>query len=131
MVANLRVDGEHFANPGWVLHPGALDALSKVLMEADPKAAGQILTYDGCDGGTLLGYPYLVSAAAGGAGARHIQTLFSSDWSQAWIGADCPLVTVDFSTDVGFETDETVIRAVTQHDFALRTPPSFIYTEAA
>jgi HK97 family phage major capsid protein len=130
MVAALRAAGARFANPGWVLHPGALDTLSGALRTDDPNDAGQLLTYDGSDGGTLLGYPYVMSAAAGGEGAPRIQTHFSSDWSQAWIGADNTLVTVDFSADVGFEADEIVIRAVTQHDFVVRTPPSFIYTEA-
>ena len=56
---------------------------------------------------------------------------FSSDWGAAWVSASPPLVEVDFSGDVRFAEDETVVRAIMHHDFALSHPEFFIYTQPA
>jgi len=53
---------------------------------------------------------------------------FGSDWTEAWVAAEEPLVTVAVAPDIRLESDETVIRAVTQHDFALRAPSTFAHT---
>jgi hypothetical protein len=122
----------YFGAAGWVLHPDALATLTAT-PTADCLAAGagpsldsrgELLSYDGADGGTLLGYPFIVSEGAGGGN----DMFFSADWSEAWIGIDRDLVTIDISTEVNFETDETVVRAVMHHDFVVRIPGSFIYT---
>jgi hypothetical protein len=131
-----------FGSAGWVIHPQTLADLS-LLTSVDfrsappppppPPAAEEstldstrLLTYDGRDGGTLLGYPFLVSEAASPApGRRNI--VFSSDWSEAWIGIDRELVTIDISTEANFGNDETVVRAVMHHDWVLRRPGFFIY----
>jgi hypothetical protein len=131
MVSALRSSGARFVNPGWVLHPNTLDQLGDVL-KALPAAndGGQLLTYDGADGGTLLGYAYIVSAATNDPTVNPPERMFfASDWTEAWIAAQDPLVTVDVSSDVLLASDETVIRAVTQHDFALRAPSAFVYTK--
>src|SRR5206468_1109962 len=78
--------------------------------------------YDEQDGGVLLGYPYIVTSAAAGT------VYFATDWDEAWIAADRDLVTVDVSTESRFDTDETVVRAVMHHDFAVRRPEYFIHT---
>jgi Phage capsid family len=136
MVASLRGDGcAHFASAGWILDPSTLDALTNVVtvnaLATDPAgesldslASGQLLAHDGADGGVLLGYPFVVSTAAQG------RIVFSSDWREAWIGADQGLVTVRVSTDARFQTDETVLRAVAHHDLWVRQPRFFTYAMA-
>jgi HK97 family phage major capsid protein len=132
MVSTLRSRSRHFSNPGWILHPMTLDELGIVLKDHEAKNdAGQLLTYDGADGGTLLGYPYIVSAATQeGIPAKSGSMVFGSDWTEAWVAVEDPLMTVDVAPDIRLESDETVIRAVTLHDFALRAPGAFVHTGA-
>jgi HK97 family phage major capsid protein len=107
-----------------------LDHLGLVLKDRAAKNdAGQLLTYDGADGGTLLGYPYIVSAATqDGSPADSGSMFFGSDWTEAWVAVEDPLVIVDVAPDIRLESDETLIRAVTLHDFALRAPSAFVHT---
>ena len=132
MLTRLRHDGVHFANAGWVLGPETVDVLTRLGEDRrtllDP---ARHLSVDGRDGGVLLGYPLIVSPAARDVAADTWMIHFSADWGQAWIGADRQLVTVDISTEAHFQRDETVVRAVMHHDFAVRHPQSFIYTAAA
>jgi hypothetical protein len=126
MVAALREESRvHFANAGWILDPSTLAALTNVLTRntlrknsngatLDSMASGQLLAPDGADGGVLLGYPFILSTAAGG------RIYFSADWSEAWIGADPGLVSIRFSADARFRTEETVLRAVAHHDLLIR-----------
>jgi hypothetical protein len=126
MVATLRDETRvHFANAGWILDATTLAALTTVLTRntlrsnsngatLDSMASGQLLAYDGADGGVLLGYPFILSAAAGG------RIYFSADWSEAWIGADPALVSIQFSADTRFDRDEIVLRAVAHHDLLIR-----------
>jgi Phage capsid family len=133
MVAELRGDRRvHFGDAGWILDPSTLDALTNALTRnaldtddngtsLDSLASGQLLAHDGADGGVLLGYPFIVSTAAGG------RIYFGSDWSEAWIGADPGLVSIQFSTDARFPTDETVLRAVAHHDLVVRRSEFFTH----
>jgi HK97 family phage major capsid protein len=132
MVSKLRSRSRRFSNPGWVLHPMTLDELGIVLKDhAAKNDAGQLLTYDGADGGTLLGYPYIVSAATQeGIPDKSGSMVLGSDWTEAWIAVEDPLMTVDIAPDIRLESDETLIRAVTLHDFALRAPATFVHTGA-
>jgi hypothetical protein len=137
MLALLRGDGRgHFGNAGWILDPMTLDALTNVVTtnalrpnrngtSLDSMASGQLLAQDGADGGILLGYPFIVSTAARG------RIYFSSDWSEAWIGADPGLVTIQVSADARFNTDETVLRAVAHHDFVVRQPRFFTHASGS
>jgi HK97 family phage major capsid protein len=130
-----------WGNAGWILHPNTLDGLSRLLTQntQNQNAPGWgvesalLLTHDGSDSGVFLGYPFIVSAATHDAdadnGAGFTRIHFSSDWSEAWVGADRDLVTVSVSVDAHFQTDETVIRAVMYHDFVLRRPRYFIYAD--
>jgi HK97 family phage major capsid protein len=129
MISALRASGRRFSNPGWIVHPVTLNHLGNVLREHTAKNdAGQLLTYDGADGGTLLGYPYIVSAATHeGTPDDSGSMFFASDWSEAWVGVEDPLVTVDVAPDIRLESDETLVRAVTMHDLALRAPSSFAH----
>ena len=113
-----------------MIHPETLHALTDLLKDEAPMAdAGQVLTHDGADGGTLLGYPYIVSAATqDGTPAKSGSMFFGSDWTEAWVAVENPLVTVDVAPDIRLESDETLIRAVTLHDFALRAPSAFVHT---
>jgi len=132
MVTALRSSARRFISPGWILHPKTLDDLSDLARNETAKDdAGQLLTYDGADGGTLLGYPYIVSAATHDGTVKPSERMFfGSDWTEAWVAAEEPLVTVAVAPDIRLESDETVIRAVTQHDFALRAPSTFAHTGA-
>jgi hypothetical protein len=143
MVRTAR-DRGRFGCAGWILHPNTLNDLSEIFTSngqttAQVTRAGVVpagawtldavtlLTHDGCDGGVLVGYPFIVTPAAQDGNATMLH--FSSDWSEAWIAAHRQLVTVDVSTDVNFQTDETVIRAVMHHDFVLRRPKYFAYAQ--
>jgi HK97 family phage major capsid protein len=121
-----------FRNAGWVLAPHALQDLAALQTDTGlaAGAAGRgprtlddtdLLAYDGQDGGVLLGYPYFVSEAAGA--ARRM--FFSADWGEAWIALDGGVVSVDFSPDSGFGTNQIVLRAVMHHDFIVRRPSAF------
>jgi capsid protein len=146
MVTRLRSSrGIRFENPGWVLHPSTLDALTNALTvdaqttsdkaaatSLDAIGSGALIAQDGTDGGALLGYPFVVTEAAAddpAADDRESRMYFSSDWSAAWVSAVDPLVEVDFSGDIRFDQDETVVRAIMHHDFALSRPDFFIYTD--
>jgi hypothetical protein len=133
----LRVEEpKRFENPGWVIDPATLDELAR-LPTAEHESAAEIntrtldatrlLELDGLDGGMLLGYPFIVSRAAAGADKKS-RIYFSSDWTEAWIAAGSDLVSVDFSTDAGFTTDSTVVKAVMNHDFVVRRPGLFTFT---
>jgi HK97 family phage major capsid protein len=117
-----------FRNPGWLLHPNALDALTGVaLPDGNPLDASAILQADGSDGGTFLGYPFVASEAAED-GQGNPTMYFSADWSEAWLGADRDLAAVDVSDDAAFERDAKLVRAVMRHDFALRRPNVFAFS---
>ncbi|HXS45627.1 MAG TPA: phage major capsid protein [Solirubrobacteraceae bacterium] len=132
LVTAARAADVRFANPGWILHPETLDALSG-LTTADGLAGGAGATLDsapglvepdGVDGGTLLGYPFAVSTAVTEGGARRI--FFAPDWSEAWFAFADDIVAIDVSGDANFGTDETVVRAVMHHDLVLRRPDGFV-----
>jgi HK97 family phage major capsid protein len=148
MISQLRTHRRvRFDSAGWVLHPKALDALTKVITKnaqnarqradsdgtsLDSLGSSELLVHDGTDGGVLLGYPFVVTEAAEddpAAATRRSRMYFSSDWGAAWVAATRPLVEVDFSGDIRFEHDETVVRAIMHHDFALSRPEFFIYTQ--
>jgi HK97 family phage major capsid protein len=133
MIAALRAGRALFRKPGWILSPAALADLS-ALQTADglqrggaaPRSldTGRLLMYDGMDGGQLLGYPFIATAAAG----PQARIFLSSDWSEAWIATDGDVVAVDISADARFRTDETVVRAAMHHDFVVRKPAYFRHT---
>jgi HK97 family phage major capsid protein len=117
-----------FRNPGWVLSPITVDALTKnpKLPSGNPLDASPLLQADGSDGGTLIGYPFVTSEAASDGGTPAM--FFSADWGEAWIAAYRGLATVDISTDAAFGQDDVLIRAVMRHDFNLRRPTFFVFS---
>jgi Phage capsid family len=125
-----------FDNPGWVIDVRTLDELTRLLTRNNLTQAGgtnsrtfdsaRLLMLDGDDSGVLLGYPFVATTAA--QEATRSRMYFSSDWTEAWIGIGEELVTVAVSTETNFTTDETVVRAVMHHDFAVRNPTRFAIT---
>jgi HK97 family phage major capsid protein len=138
MLQRLRLGGvANFRSPGWVLDPETLNALC-VLTSGDGLSQRgsrpaldvgvlRLVAQDGADGGVLLGYPFVVSRAAREQADGPARIFFASDWSEAWIGVRSNLIAIDVSTEAHFQSDETVIRAVMQHDFAVRRPGCFIH----
>ena len=130
----LVYDAHHrrgFGRAGWILtqHVAALiaeDATAESLIEVDRERPypGAIVP-DGRDGGTLLGFPYVMSDAA--AYTRGYRSFFALDWGEAWLVAREGLVHVDITTDP--DTAGTVIRAEIHHDFAVRRPDGFLVCE--
>jgi hypothetical protein len=122
-----------FENPGWILDPATLDTLTRMPTdrntEGDTKTldATRLLELDGADGGLLLGYPFVVTRAATEKDGGRLY--FSSDWSEAWIGAGSDLVSVEFSSEADFAKDSTIVKAVMHHDFVVRRPSLFTYTD--
>jgi hypothetical protein len=118
-----------FRCPGWIIGPESLDRLTQLrtadclTQSDDPRARSldsfPLLRLDGADGGSFLGYPFVVSAAAENA------IYFAADWREAWIGFDGPVVRVDASSDAAFQADQTLIRATMSYDFALRRQQGF------
>ena len=111
--------GVTFDYAGWIFSAETLAQLSNAEQDGRTWDSTFLLTPDGADGGLLLGYPFIISEAAGD------RIYLSADWSEAWVGFERRVVTVDVSTDAHFQSDETVIRAVTQHDLAIRRPELF------
>jgi hypothetical protein len=129
---HLRVDApKRFESPGWILDPATLDALTRLEVPgADTRTLDdtRLLELDGFDGGMLLGYPFVVSRAATEGDVSRIY--FSSDWTEAWIGAGSDLLTVDMSSEADFAEDSTIVKAVMNHDFVVRRPGLFTFAEA-
>ncbi len=84
-----------------------------------------LLKYDEVDGGTLLGYPFVTSAAA--TVGNQERAYFAADWADAWIGLEPSFVTVGARvappTAAGAAQADLVITASMPLDFALRRPP--------
>ena len=136
IVGTVRGRRAIFRNPGWILDPVALDQLTKLttadgLQRSTARGARSLDTFvllrlDGADGGTLLGFPFVMSSAASDGKPR---LYFSADWQEAWIAISGELVSVDISAEAGFDASETVIRGSMLHDFGLRRPNAFAWTE--
>jgi hypothetical protein len=124
LLTAVRAAGRRFRAPGFVLSPATFDALVNAIMPADMPPGRldltRLLTYDSK---LLFGYPYAITRAAGN------RVYFSADWGEAWIAFDRRIVTIDLSTEAHFQTDETVVRAVSRHDFLLRRPTAFAHME--
>jgi len=135
LVAAIRAT-EPLRNPGWVLHPAALDAVATFFTRdvvTASTASGRrsvdtfdIFKYDGADGGMLLGFPFLTSAGA--VWRQRPAAFFSADWEEAWIGFDPSFIRVTFpGAGAGGAINLTVSM---QLDFALRRTSAFAWAVA-
>jgi hypothetical protein len=114
-------------NAGWILHPNALDTIARfVLPNASTADDSDLLDFDGADGGTLLGFPFLTTIAALEGGKA--RAYFSVDWQEAWLGVESYLV-APYVSDEPAPTDSIVLRASLPFDFALRRPKAFAWTK--
>jgi HK97 family phage major capsid protein len=138
MAATIR-DAHPVRNPGWILHPNALDDIARFLTRNGVVQAAQgravdtfpLLRYDGADGGMLLGLPFVTSNAA--FGQNRPRVYLSGDWEEALIGLHPYFVTVAVpgaSDAPGAPADpgEVVIAASLPLDFALRRPAAFAWS---
>lgn len=121
-------------NPGWIIHPNALNNIARFLTidgeTVGTAATGRtvdsfqwLLTPDGVDGGTLLGFPFLTSAAAGTPASPLLY--FSADWQEAWLGVEPYLARLDVTGEPAPSPDSTVLRASLPLDFVLRRAAAF------
>jgi hypothetical protein len=120
LLSEVRATDAVFRAPGFILDSGTFDAVTQIPVAAggDALDTTNLLDYDSR---LLFGCPYAITPAADG------QVYFSADWGEAWIAFDRRLVTIDLSTDAHFQSDETVLRAVSRHDFVVRRPQAFRY----
>jgi hypothetical protein len=116
--------------PGWIFSQATLEQLSVIetsdgLKKGDGDSLDQsrLLQLDGADGGVLLGYPFVASAAAGD------RIYFGADWYEAKAGFDSVFITVDAPAEP-VVADSTIIRASLSLDFALRRRQGFAWAEA-
>jgi hypothetical protein len=122
-------------NPGWILHPDALDTVARFVTQdglgGNPAGrtvdSSRLLELDGADGGTLLGFPFLTSAAATEGGDA--RAYFSVDWQEAWLGVEPYLVSL-YATGEPLDDPpgSTVLRASMPLDFTLRREDAFAWT---
>jgi HK97 family phage major capsid protein len=136
LVAALRpaAAAPHFRNPGWIMAPGTLDALTTLRTRTGLDASGaasarsldsyRLLQLDGVDGGMFLGFPFVTSAGAGP------NLYFAADWEEAWIGVDPSFVSVYVSNEPPPDPPGrgVVIRATMPLDFALRRDNLFVWS---
>lgn len=126
LILALRKANVRFIRPGWILGPTAENYLM-TLRDAN----GNFAFKDEMLRGTLFGFPYRVSTQLPenlGAGANESEIYFV-DWADAIIGENMDLI-IDVSREAAyhdgtnvvsaFSLDQTVIKAITRHDFALR-----------
>jgi len=130
------VRGAHpVRNPGWILHPDALDSLARFQTRDGEKQdavagrtvdATQLLHLDGADGGTLLGYPFLTSRAA--RQGNRDRVYFSVDWQEAWLGVESWVVDLVATGEPAPSAESLVIRAVMPLDVGVRRGAAFAWT---
>jgi Phage capsid family len=118
-------------NAGWVVHPQALDDIARfltrngILQAATGRSLDSLalLCPDRADGGTLLGFPFITSAAA--IATNRPRVYFSADWEEAWIGFDSSFVTVVVSGRPSNPAGQLVITASMPLGFTLRKSAAF------
>jgi hypothetical protein len=131
-------------SPGWILHPSSVDALMRFRTLnglTQNNNAGRtldstrLLELDGADGGTLLGFPFVTSAAAIDAG--NPRAYFSVDWQTAWLGVEPYLVALAVTGEPAqlppgaqAPPGSIVVRASMPLDVAIRRPAAFRWTRA-
>ncbi len=124
LVTNIyNLDGRNIrmVRPGWIFHPRTKWFLRKLR-----DGLGNFV-FDEVDGGTLFGFPFKTSTQVPidlGAGGDESEIVFA-DFANIIVGdavalqmkmSDEASYTDDGGDNAGFETDETVVRAISEHD---------------
>jgi HK97 family phage major capsid protein len=120
--------------PGWIMPPRVWNYLMTVLT-----TNGTYAFRDEMKGGTLWGWPYAyttqvpITLDTSGAGNNNETDLYLADFADVVIGDSQNLI-IDASGDAAYEEggsvksafhrDETVIRAITEHDIVMRRTES-------
>ncbi len=138
--ANIRATNAPFEKPGWIFHPRLIatletlkDTTGHYLMDTG------MLSFDPAGtGGSLLGYPFKTTTQipvnlTTGSSTDTSYVLFSSDWSEVWVGENDQLEIAlsseaTYTADGGatyvsaFQNQQTLFRASMTHDIAARRP---------
>ena len=117
-------------NPGWVMAPRVEVFLRTLINTNGFQVFGPEMR-----AGTLLGYPFAsttsipINLDTSGAGSNDESEIYFTDFAQAIIGESLNLI-VDASQEAAYtegssvvsayDRDQTVVRAISEHDFALR-----------
>lgn len=119
-----------FVKPGWIMAPR-----TKFFLMSVRDSVGNFYFLDEMKRGTLLGYPYVsTNQMPTSATPNFYQNIFFGDFNDAIIGESTDLmldVSQEASYLVGgnlvsaFAYDQTVIRGIARHDFAVRRGKSF------
>lgn len=147
MIGGLRSINAPFARPGWIFHPDVLTYLETLTdTTGRPLLGSDLLRIDAQGGGgTFLGYRFQTTGTIPrnlevGASDDCTYVIFSSDWQEAWVGENLDL-TLEASNEATYSPDggtthisawqqrQTVFRALSAHDFALRRPEYFTVME--
>jgi len=121
------------SRPGWLMHPRSLHYLNTV-----QNTNGAFVFRDEILRGTLWGYPYAITttipANLADLGGSDESEVYFGDFDEAILGESANLI-VDASQEAAyydgstvvpaFSRDQTVVRAIMEHDFALRRDTSF------
>jgi HK97 family phage major capsid protein len=143
LVGALRNVNAPFMNPGFLFNPKVISVLEKIKDSTGRYIADTgLMTFDrNGGGGTLLNFPFVTTTQiptniTTGSSTNTTYIVFSSDWTEAWVGENESL-TIEASSEATYTPDggvtyvsawqnrQTVFRAVTAHDFALRRPELF------
>lgn len=121
MIYDLDGKNIRMVRPGWIFHPRTKWFLRKIR-----DGLGNFV-FDEIDGGTLFGFPFKTSTQVPidlGVGGDESEMLFA-DWANIIVGdavalqlrtSDEASYTDDNGDNAGFETDETLVRAISEHD---------------
>ena len=142
-VAALQGVNAPFSRPGWIFSSRTLATIRK-LKDGQGRylADTGLLTFSMSGvGGTLLGYPFRVtnqipSNLTTGTNTDTSYAIFGSDWGEMFVGVNRDLLIetsaeASYTPDGGatfvssFQNRQTLIRAVSTHDMALRRPALF------
>ncbi len=143
LVAGLRAANAPFQQPGWIFNPRTINTLERLKDSTGRYLADAgLLTFGATGGGgTLLGFPFATSTQipttiTTGTSNDTSYVIFSSDWSEAWVGENESLRIelsdqATYTPDGGatfvsaFQNRQTLFRATVCHDLALRRPNLF------
>lgn len=147
LVGAVRSINAPFSRPGWIFHPDVLTWLETLTDSTGrPLLEGGLLRIDPSGGGgTFLNYRFQTTGTIPteltvGASTDCTYVVFGSDWNEAWVGENLDLL-IESSNDATYSPDggtthisawqqrQTVFRALSAHDFALRRPEYFTVME--